>query len=526
MNFRVLAVFVGLAALSLHPQPAFARSHKPAPAASPAKASHKVAEKKEARKTETKKSEAKKLAAKNPARKSGTKQSPEKKREAKKPEAKKSTAKNAAPKKPDTEKSAGSAAHGYAAMPDAQRRLILSDLTWLGHYEGAAFGDFDESAIDAIKSFQRHNGGKDTGILTDQEGAALAAAVKAPQDAVGWRLIDDATTGARLGLPSKLVPQAGASRSGSSWSSGHGQIQIETFRLHEAALPALFDQEKKAPRQRSVGSSALKANSFVITGTQGLKDFLVRAESSGAEVRGIIVLYDQATAGIMAPVAVAIANSFQGFPDQISSSPGQKRSVEYGTAIVVDGAGNLIASGPVTDQCAAITVPGFGHADRIAADAASGLALLRLYGARNLAPAALAGDSGGGAGGGGGGNTGDDLTLIGIADPTAQAGAAAVTHAAGHRGAQGFIEPAPKPGFSGAAALDGQNRFAGIVGLNPPSVAGAASGLASQASLISADSVRAFLKAQGIAPAGGGASGGNGTAAMDQSVLRVICVRK
>lgn len=187
MNFRVLAVIVGLAALSLPAQPAFARSHKPAPAASPAKASHKVAAKKEARKTETKKSETKKPAAKNPARKSGTKQSPEKKREAKKPEAKKSTTKNAAPKK--TEKSAGSAPQGYAAMPDAQRRLILSDLTWLGHYEGAAFGDFDDSAIDAIKSFQRRNGGKDTGILTDQERAALAAAVKAPQDEVGWRLI-------------------------------------------------------------------------------------------------------------------------------------------------------------------------------------------------------------------------------------------------------------------------------------------------------------------------------------------------
>lgn len=330
---------------------------------------------------------------------------------------------------------------------------------------------------------------------------------------------DDAATGARLGLPSKLVPQAGASRGGSAWTSGHGQIQIETFRLHEGALPALFDQEKKAPRQRSVELSALKANSFVITRTQGLKDFLVRAELSGAEVRGVTVLYDQATAGIMAPVAVAIANSFQGFPDQNSSSPGQRRSVEYGTAIVVDDAGNLIASGPVTDQCAAITVPGFGHADRIAADAASGLALLRLYGARNLAPAPLAGDSGGGSGSA---NTGDDLTLIGIADPTAQAGAAAVTHASGHRGAQGIIEPAPKPGFSGAAALDGQNRFAEIVGLNPPSVAGAAGGVAPQASLISADSVRAFLKAQGITPAGGG----NGAAAMDQSVLRVICVRK
>jgi len=518
MNFRLLGVFVAVAALSLPAPLVLARSHKPQAAANSAKASHKAAAKKQARKIEPKKSEAKKS-----ARKSATK--PEKKPEPKKPEAKKSAPKNATSKKPDTEKSGGSAAHAYAAMSDAQRRLILSDLTWLGQYEGAAFGDFDDRAIDAIKSFQRRNGGKDTGILTDQERGALVAAVKAPQDAVGWRLFDDAATGARLGLPGKLVPQAGVSRAGSSWNSGHGQIQIETFRLHEAALPALFDHEKKTPRQRSVESSVLKANSFVMTGTQGLKDFLVRAESSGTEVRGVTVLYDQATAGIMAPIAVAIANSFQGFPDQNALPPGQKRSVEYGTAIVVDGAGDLIASGPVTDQCAAITVPGFGHADRVAADAASGLALLRLYGAHNLAPAALADGSGSG-------NTGDDLTLVGIADPTAQAGAAAVTHAAGHRGAQGFFDPAPKPGFSGAAALDGQNRFAGIVVLNPPAVAGAAgaavAGASSQASLISAEGVRAFLKEQGITPTGGAGAGVNGanSAAMDQSVLRVICVRK
>ena len=52
--------------------------------------------------------------------------------------------------------------------------------------------------------------------------------------------------GARLGVPEKLVPHVSASRSGSRWTSTQGQIQVETFRLTEAALPALFDEEKKA----------------------------------------------------------------------------------------------------------------------------------------------------------------------------------------------------------------------------------------------------------------------------------------
>jgi hypothetical protein len=108
------------------------------------------------------------------------------------------------------------------------------------------------------------------------------------------------------------------------------------------------------------------------------------------------------------------------------------------------------------------------------------------------------------------------LTLYGIADPLAQGGGAAVSSAAAQANAQG-LDPMPKPGFSGAAALDAQGHFAGIVELKSPVVSGP--GVAPQATLIPASAVRAFLQAQGIAPA-------NGHAAMEESIVRVICVRK
>ena len=56
--------------------------------------------------------------------------------------------------------------------------------------------------------------------------------------------------------------------------------------------------------------------------------------------------------------------------------------------------GHLIAPGHITDECQSITVPGFGHAARVAEDKTNDLALLRLYGARNLTPAPLGGESG------------------------------------------------------------------------------------------------------------------------------------
>ena len=324
--------------------------------------------------------------------------------------------------------------------------------------------------------------------------------------AAGWRIIDDLVTGARLGLPSALVPKTAPARMGSRWTSRQGQIDIETFRLHEGALPALFDAEKKT-RRRIVAHSTLTPDSFVMSGMQGLKRFIVRVQSSGSELRGITILFDQATEGIMAPIAAAMANTYQGFPDPSAAPPpGLRRSVEYGTAVVVTGQGHLITSAQIADGCQAITIPGIGHAERIAEDKTNDIALLRVYGAPGLLPAALAGDSG----------AGDDFTLVGIADPLAQAGGGAVTRAPARRSAQG-LDPAPKLGFSGAAAVDAQGRFAGMVDLKSTAVAG--TGAVSQATLIPAETLRAFLQAQNIALT-------TGRNAIDTSVVRVICVRK
>jgi len=324
---------------------------------------------------------------------------------------------------------------------------------------------------------------------------------------VGWRVIDDLITGARLGLPSVLVPKAALTRTGSRWTSGRGQIDIETFRLRDAALPALFDDEKKV-RHRTVEHSTVTPDSFVMSGMQGLKRFVVRVQASGNELRGITILYDQATEGMMAPIAAAMATTFQGFPDRTAAlPPGAKRSVEYGTAIVVSARGDLLTAAHNVDDCQFMTVAGLGHAERITADKSGGIALLRLYGAKGLTPAALGGEAA----------TGDDLTLVGIADPLAQAGGDAVSHVPARRTAQG-LDPTPALGFAGAAAVDAQGRVAGMVDVQAAVVAGAG-GVAAQATLVPVETLRAFLQAQNVATAAA-------KAAIDQSVVRVICVRK
>jgi peptidoglycan hydrolase-like protein with peptidoglycan-binding domain len=419
----------------------------------------------------------------------------------------------AAPAKIAHAKGSSDSSAALAAAPDAARLTIQADLVWLGGFIELSPDEFDKHTAEAIRAFQRRNGGKDTGVLSDQERALLAQATQGPKAAVGWRLIDDTATGARLGVPEKLVPQTGAARLGSRWTSAHGQIQIETFRMHEASLPALFEQDKTTAK-RYAGYSALSANSFVITGEQKLKKFVERAQSSGSEVRGVTVLYDQATEGTMASIAIAVADTFEGFPDQTAALPaGPRRGVDYSSALVVSGRGDLVALSDLTDNCQAITVPGFGHAERVAEDRTNNLALLRLYGARDLVPAAILSENNAPAPAA----LPAALTLYGIADQPAAPGGPIVTSAPAQLTAQG-LDPTPKLGFAGGAALDAQDRFAGMVAPKPPVVAGIGP-VALEATLVPAGAVRSFVQAQGITPA-------NGQAAITQSVVRVICVRK
>jgi hypothetical protein len=367
----------------------------------------------------------------------------------------------------------------------------------------------------AVGALAKRNKERETSAVAALERDSSAAPVNLPTEAIGWRLIEDAATGARLGLPEKLVPHAGTSTGGSRWTSAQGQIQIETFRLTEAALPALFEEEKRAAH-RQVESSALKSDSFVVAGVQGLKNFLVRAEARGSEVRGIVILYDQATEGTMGRIARAMLGAFVGFPDPNAAAPaGIRRTVEYGTAIAVSADGDLVAPARLTDACQAITVSGFGHAERVAADPANDLALIRVYGARNMVPAVLAGDGNGVQRGEGG-----DITLVGIADPLAQTGGSDVSSVPARLVGQG-LEPAPKAGFAGAAALGADGAVVGMVELKPAIVAGGATASAT-AALIPVDAIRAFLNAHGVTA--GALSEDHPP--MVQSVVRVICVRK
>src|ERR1700678_77215 len=96
----------------------------------------------------------------------------------------------------------------YAAMPETERFAIQSDLVWTGDYNGMVGAEFSDRAVAAVQAFQKRNGGKETGILNPDERTKLAQAAKSRQEQAGWHIIDDAATGARVGIPQRLALQS------------------------------------------------------------------------------------------------------------------------------------------------------------------------------------------------------------------------------------------------------------------------------------------------------------------------------
>ena len=402
------------------------------------------------------------------------------------------------------------------AMAQGERLALQSDLAWVGQYNGAITGEASDRMVAAIKEFQKARGGKETGVLNPQERGVLADTAKRRRENVGWKIVTDAGSGVQLGIPGKLVPQQTSDANGAKWSSPTGTIQVLLTRRKEAGptTAKLADREKKEPAGRRVDYTVVKPDFFVLSGMQGLKKFYVRGTFRGDEVRILTILYDQATENTVEPVVIAMSSAFNPFPSAQAGSPPPRKTVEYGTGVVVSEDGAVVADRQITDGCLAIAIPGFGNADRVAEDKEHDLALLRIYGARGLKPLNIAG-----------GAAKSALELTGIADPQNQAGGAAASSvkasvAAVGSGSDLALSPAPGLGFSGAAALDADGKFAGIALLKPLVVAGPATATpAAQSTLASADIVRDFLKGNGVNAAGA-------TTDAKASVVRVICVRK
>jgi hypothetical protein len=401
-----------------------------------------------------------------------------------------------------------------AGIPAGDRLRIQSALMWAGDYDNA--GKADAPLTAAVKNFQKRHKEKITGVLTIKQRAALLAAGDRYVRRFGWRVVSDPATGIRIGLPTKLTPHAHDAAHGTRWTSPNGAMQIETFRLKDPdlTLKDFYARQRKTPSTRRVSRAALHDHDFFLHGMQGLKYFDVRAEQRDGEIRGYTLLYDQAMDGIVAPVENAMAAAFAPFPARAMPFAALARPVEYGTGLIVGARGDIVTDPQVTDNCKVIVVAGLGSAERIADDKAQGLALLRIYGQRNLSALPLPEKPA---------STKESkkaLTLIGIPDPHDQQGAHAPKEFKAQLAGAAAIDlqqPIPMAGLSGAVVLDDAGHVLGMMEMRDAVLASNGPPLA-PVHLVTTATIRAFLKAHDVTPA----TTGNARDAL----VRVICVRK
>src|SRR5262245_37999265 len=398
-----------------------------------------------------------------------------------------------------------------AALSASERLKIQSALLWSGDYTASIGGE--DPLVSAIKNYQKRSKSKITGVLSSTERTNLLAAAQSHEDEFGWTVVVDPATGVRIGLPMKLLPQARDTPRGTRWSAKHGEVQVETFRIKnpELKLAVFFEQQKKEPSTRKIEQSALRDDSFVITGMQGLKKFSVRAYSRNGEIRGVTVLFDQMMETIVAPVTAAMVSAFSPFPERSLPFAAPTKSVEYGTGLVVSARGHIVTDHKVAAGCQVIVADGLGDAERVAEDHDHSLALLRVYGPSKLSPLALAANP----------SRKGDLTLVGIPDPKEQNGAKRLTEIKARLADNNAIElrqPVPMAGFSGAAALDAQGQVLGMMEMRN-FVLASTEPAAPPVLLVTAETIRSFLTGHNVPPA---ATGGDARSA----VMRIICVRK
>ncbi len=392
-----------------------------------------------------------------------------------------------------------------------ERLKIQASLSWSGDYTSSIGGD--DPLLSAIKNFQKRVKSKITGILSSAERSNLLAAAKTHEDQFGWTIVADPSTGVRIGLPIKLVSQARDAARGTRWSSAHGEVQVETFRVKDSdlKLAMFFEQQKRDPSVRKVEASYLRDDNFYISGMQGLKKFSVRAYARDGEIRGFTILFDQMMETIVAPVTAAMVSAFSPFPERNAPFAVMANSVEYGNGLIVSERGHIVTDRKLVTGCQVIVAAGLGNADPVAEDKDNNLALLRIYGVRKLSPLALAPDAA----------KKGDVTLVGIPDPKEQNGAKKLTEIKARLTEGNAIElrqPVPMAGFCGAAAIDPQGQFLGMMEMRS-FVLASTEPAAPPVRLVPAETIRNFLVAHNVAPT---PAGGDAEAA----VVRIICVRQ
>jgi hypothetical protein len=226
-------------------------------------------------------------------------------------------ARQKAPVAPDPSADAKAA---FLAMPEPDRKALQEGLGWLGFYNGVVDGAYGKRTIESLSAYQLSLNTTADGVIAPKQLDALKAAAEKAKAAVGFKLIDDAATGVRIGAPTKLLEKREGGAGFTSLSSNDGEIKLD-LKVTSGKLAALYKfLTADAPNHKFTYKVIKPDVFFVIAGEEGDKKFYRRYVAAPADaadpdkLRGFMFIYPKARAKALDPVALAVANAFDPFP--------------------------------------------------------------------------------------------------------------------------------------------------------------------------------------------------------------------
>jgi hypothetical protein len=399
----------------------------------------------------------------------------------------------------------------FLGMPEATRKAVQEALVWLGLYVGVNDGDFGKRTRDAILAFQASLKAPADGALSAPELKALIAAAQKARDAAGFQIVSDPKTGAKIGAPLKLLSALAGAR-------------LDFASNADTDLGALYTRLSAATPTRKIAYKAIKPDAFfVVSGQDGPVKFYTRFDknpNANPPIRGFTFAYPASQTATLDRVAIAIANSFEPFPES-AAAPGVSAATSPATPPASSAApppavpqpaatALVVAPGKAltalkADDCPHPTVA--GKPVRIErADAATGLVL-------------LAGDFASNGGAPRLGSPAQDLVVLGFDGSRLAASSASFTGG----DARPFVTAAVDKGASGGPVFDRRGALVGLVApiAGEPKRVGRVA-LASPRALIAPDALRAFLGASEPASEGAASLSAGDIAARERKALVAV----
>ncbi|TXH98314.1 MAG: peptidoglycan-binding protein [Pseudorhodobacter sp.] len=304
------------------------------------------------------------------------------------------TAEPAAPAEPADE-TLKEARASEADLTKDDRRALQEALKWYGFYDSSIDGAFGPGTRKSMAAWQEASGFEPTGVLTTRQRATLVANHAADLAEFGFELVTETEAGIEITLPLSLVQFDHYEPPFVHFGEKDGsdlRIMLISEPGGVEALAGLYDILQTLEVVPETGPRARKDKSFTIEGQSAKLQSYAFAETRDGMVKGYLVVWNPADVDRMGRILPVLQSSFRAVGDKAldpglvpmedAARAGMLSGLEFrkpaavASGVYVDDKGHVATSLATVAACSKVTLGLETEAEKIAEDAATGLALL------------------------------------------------------------------------------------------------------------------------------------------------------